>query len=405
MFNDIALFIRIVQYHNFTHASRELGMSQSTLSRKIAALEQQIETKLIYRDSRNLRLTSVGELLCKEFANLEEDFSQLVHSIMRLTNDISTLKKELLIDEVFLFVKLVKSGSYMRCSMVTRISKSTVSRKISELEEKLKVSLLIRDAHKMELTQFGQELYNYFEVCNSKYTELLANFMGENRKIKGHIKISLPFLLSYYYVLPKLGDFLRKNPELEITILHDQNEFNLNSKGYDLAIINYTPKQQNAKMRRLASDKVIGVCSKIYAEKYGLLTNIEDLDRHLVVGKPNINGEKFNYIDIFNVITKEKLSIPNPSRLVLNSFIHTYQLVASDTAIAALPYDIVRKSLATGELIHVLPEYHFGIVNYVLVRNLEENSPVYKVLVDFLVDCLKPLSTVLERHSVDVWYK
>lgn len=59
--NDVYLFVQAVQYGGFAPAARALRMSKSGLSNRIAALEQQLGTRLIQRTSRQFSITDVGE--------------------------------------------------------------------------------------------------------------------------------------------------------------------------------------------------------------------------------------------------------------------------------------------------------------------------------------------------------
>ncbi|MEN8179385.1 MAG: LysR family transcriptional regulator [Pseudomonadota bacterium] len=58
--NDMLLFAQVVEAGSFTAAARELGMPKSTLSRRISKLESQLDSRLLQRTTRSLRLTDVG---------------------------------------------------------------------------------------------------------------------------------------------------------------------------------------------------------------------------------------------------------------------------------------------------------------------------------------------------------
>ena len=58
--NQIKSFITVSQVLNFTNAARQNGVPQSTISRQINDLEQQLGVKLFYRTKRDVRLTQEG---------------------------------------------------------------------------------------------------------------------------------------------------------------------------------------------------------------------------------------------------------------------------------------------------------------------------------------------------------
>src|SRR5262245_65738450 len=58
--NEIAVFTRVVQAGSFTAAAKALGMPKSTVSRKVADLEERLDARLLQRTTRKLSLTDAG---------------------------------------------------------------------------------------------------------------------------------------------------------------------------------------------------------------------------------------------------------------------------------------------------------------------------------------------------------
>ena len=66
MYDDVALFIKLVEVANYTNAASLLGITQATLSRRIKSLEDNLAVRLVKRDSRNFELTEQGEFLYQQ---------------------------------------------------------------------------------------------------------------------------------------------------------------------------------------------------------------------------------------------------------------------------------------------------------------------------------------------------
>ena len=91
--NSLALFAKVVEAASFSEAARRLKMPISTVSRRIAELEDQLGVRLLERSTRNLRLTELGaEVL--EHARRSAELSEAVESIVsnRLSEVAGTLK-------------------------------------------------------------------------------------------------------------------------------------------------------------------------------------------------------------------------------------------------------------------------------------------------------------------------
>jgi DNA-binding transcriptional LysR family regulator len=79
--NSLAIFAKVVEAKGFSEAARRLNMPVSTVSRRIAELEDQLSVCLLERSTRNLRLTDVGtEVLehAQRIAGLSETVDYLV---------------------------------------------------------------------------------------------------------------------------------------------------------------------------------------------------------------------------------------------------------------------------------------------------------------------------------------
>ncbi len=73
---DLMLFLSVASSGNFSRASIKIGLSQSALSRRIAALETELNTRLFYRSGRGVVLTESGQLLSKYADNVKDVLQQ-----------------------------------------------------------------------------------------------------------------------------------------------------------------------------------------------------------------------------------------------------------------------------------------------------------------------------------------
>lgn len=93
-FDDIFIFIKLINIGTFTELAKHLNISQSTVSRRIQSLEESINMKLIKRNSRGLiEMTEDGESFYKNFKDIEQEASSIFQQLMNKSKEITgTLK-------------------------------------------------------------------------------------------------------------------------------------------------------------------------------------------------------------------------------------------------------------------------------------------------------------------------
>ncbi|HML56043.1 MAG TPA: LysR substrate-binding domain-containing protein [Solidesulfovibrio magneticus] len=110
-YNDLFYFTIIVEEQGFSAAERRLGVSKSTLSRRIATLEQQVGVPLLHRNSRRLALTRAGTQFFEHCKSIERDIREAVSSLAALREKPSghvRVSGRTLIAQYYLSVTLAK---------------------------------------------------------------------------------------------------------------------------------------------------------------------------------------------------------------------------------------------------------------------------------------------------------
>lgn len=134
------------------------------------------------------------------------------------------------------FVAVIEAGGFSAASRKLNMPLATVSRKVSELEDFLKVSLINRSTRKITLTGGGQP---YYETCRRLLDELSEAeraAAGEYRAPRGELIITAPIVFGRMHLTPVVVEFLKAYPEVGVRLMLVDRIVNLTEEQVDLAV-------------------------------------------------------------------------------------------------------------------------------------------------------------------------
>src|SRR5579864_4089062 len=172
-------------------------------------------------------------------------------------------------DKLRIFHAVASAGSFTHAGQQLTLSQSAVSRQISALEEEISTPLFQRHARGLTLTDEGELLYK-------TVSEVLAKLAGAEEALKnihdsprGTLKITTSHGVGSYWLLPRLKEFLKEYPEVEIHLLMDDRELDLSQREADLAIRMRSPVQADLIQRKLFTVHYHLYASQDYIAEHG----------------------------------------------------------------------------------------------------------------------------------------
>lgn len=292
-------------------------------------------------------------------------------------------------DDLFLFTKVVEIGSFIHTAKMLKISHTTISRRIKNLEEQLGVALLRVNTKNFEPTQIGLRIYESLKNQANTVDDIIEEVIDHQKEPQGTLNVIFPSAMALDSITPYIPKFLRKYPKINLNINYNNKEVDLIREGIDVAIINHMPKQQNQKIKHIYSIMALLYCTKDYAEKYGVPKHPDELANHLVTGYISDDYSISSNLSLTNTNTDEVVIIPMPKRITSNNALHNIRLMESGEVIAALLDNIDLSHYRFGDLVPVLPEYHLMQLRYYLIRHPNHNELKVQVFCKFLEEQLK----------------
>ena len=265
---------------------------------------------------------------------------------------VSGMKEMFDLNEMAIFVKVVEAQSFTGAANLLDLPKSTVSRKITQLEERLGVRLIQRTTRTLRLTETGT---TYYERCS----QIMGHIEDANitvtqmqEKPTGTLRITAPVLFGEYILSDLVSTFMKEHPQLDIEIVLSDTCIDLIQEGIDLAFRVGNLADSTLIARRLGQVQAIVCATPEYLERHGKPEHPSDLKDHRCVAMPS-----FTHWSFFGPEGEVDVTIrPN---LVINDFNAIQKSVLSGCGISAIPAILCADKIEEGKLVPLLCPWRF----------------------------------------------
>ena len=134
------------------------------------------------------------------------------------------------------FMAVAEERSFTRAAKQLNISTSGLSHAIRRLEEQIGVRLLTRTTRSVSPTDAGEQLLAHLRPALADIRSTLTALSGLQAKAIGRVRLLCPRLAAKTVLAPKLGQFARDYPGVELEITTDDSRVDLVSAGFDAGI-------------------------------------------------------------------------------------------------------------------------------------------------------------------------
>jgi DNA-binding transcriptional LysR family regulator len=196
------------------------------------------------------------------------------------------------LNDTLIFVKVVEHGSFVAAAKQLRLPKTTVSRKVQDLETRLGAQLLQRTTRKLGLTEAGNVYYEHSQRIARDLDEAESAVGQLQGGPRGWLRITAPYSVGITWIAPLLGEFHALHPEVRVEMLLSNESLDLISKEIDVALRVGTMPDSNLSARRLSVFRTQVYASPLYLERHGEPLHPDDLQHHraLAMQKNRRNG-------------------------------------------------------------------------------------------------------------------
>lgn len=288
-------------------------------------------------------------------------------------------------DDYYYFYLVVKHGGFSAASEASNITKSKLSRRILDLEAKFNVTLIQRSTRHFKVTPLGQE---FFEEC-AKIIEQADNaqnvLLKQEIELQGLIKISCPPVMMEHQIRPILNQFLKKYPKVRVELALTSRRIDVLHDDIDLAIrTNFSSNEDSSIIVRdvIKTTHCLVISPELLGDRE--IQHVTELCEFptIVLG----TDKQHYHWHLHHIQQREEIDIPLQPRVKSNDLMGAYYAVLDGLGIADLPYLTVELDIASGRLIHLLPEWcsNIGVVQLVYASRKGQRLVMEKLIEDLV---------------------
>jgi len=255
------------------------------------------------------------------------------------------------LNDIAIFAKVAQLQSFSRAAQALAMPVSTISRRVSTLEEQLGVTLLQRTTRRLSLTAQGRA---YLDQCNEPLNSLYDAqkvLTRTQKQPEGLLKVSAPVIFGQAPFYDLVSSFMRTYPQIEIDLSVTNTFVDLIADNVDLAIRFGELQDSSLVAQRLGKSVRYLVCTPDYLARREAPSDPDDLRGHRCILLNGRNNEAE-----WELVSNSKTT---KIRVSGNLTAHDFHTVSAFTyrghGIGLLPSTYCEAQIASGDLIRLLP--------------------------------------------------
>jgi DNA-binding transcriptional LysR family regulator len=187
------------------------------------------------------------------------------------------------LEAMSVIIAVTETGSFSAASRKLGTPVATVSRKVGELEARLKAELFQRSSRRMALTDAGR---SYIDACKriiEQVDDAEREVSGEYRSPRGDLAVTAPWGLGHTHLLPIAVEFMNEYPDIALRLVLTDRVVNTVEESIDVAIRVGALPDSAMIATRIGSIRIVVCASSAYLAAHGRPKTLSDLRDHQCV--------------------------------------------------------------------------------------------------------------------------
>ncbi|SEK65920.1 DNA-binding transcriptional regulator, LysR family [Variovorax sp. YR750] len=260
------------------------------------------------------------------------------------------------LNDVAMFVQVVRHGSFAEAARRLGLPPNTVSRRIQQLESQLGTRLMQRSTRKLTLTSAGQAFH---DQCAGLVDGLAAAgqaLAAGGQEPSGLVRVAAPADFFDFFPMEWVADFLAEHPLVKLDFVLSDAAADLIAEQIDVAFRGGVLRDSGYVGRRLITRSGGLLASPAYIERRGEPRSLQDLAHHDCVTPSSPSGHAIWQLTGPDGVDEE---VQVTGRFTGNTAQALRKAALAGLGIAQLPPAMATRDEQAGLLVRVLPQYEY----------------------------------------------
>ena len=284
------------------------------------------------------------------------------------------------LDDMALFAAVVSAGSFTAAARQLAMPLSTLSRRISLLEQSLDTRLLERITRTQKLTEAGQVYFQHCRQLVAQAEEAGRALQRLKQEPSGHLRMAMPFSVDDSWATTVISSFLAKYPKISLEAHLRPGSLDPDDETMDVLFGYGARPETHHPVIPLGTPTISLFASPRYLQRAGAPQAPSDLARHEMVRLTTLPME------IYAPESLQGLTLNY--RMITNELLMARLTCIDGLGIAWLPQISCQRFVRSGALVPLMPEHQYALPLWLIYRSASRSTPKVALLADHLMGIL-----------------
>ena len=295
------------------------------------------------------------------------------------------------LNDLLVFVQVVNHGGFAAAGRALKVPKSTLSKRLSELEKSLGVRLIHRTSRSFTVTEVGREFHRHAAAMLIEAEAAENVVKGRLAEPSGTVRITASLPIAQFRLAPLLPRLAERYPKVRIMLDVSDRFVDMVQEGYDIALRNHFAPLPDTDLvqRRISYDPAWLVASPGYLREKGPLLRPEDVN-----GLDGVMASALESAWKLHDVQGAVVEVAPSPRYIANETVSLREAARAGLGVACLAGSFCAPLIETGDLVRVLPDWTAqGVATTLLMPHRRGQLPSVRVIADELIlELSRPLA-------------